>query len=242
MLAQFEYPTQREGGRVTLTPGGRLNATRIDVPGDLSSAAFFILAGSIAGQGELVLDSVGLNPTRTGILEILIRMGADLIVAEPEKSAGEDNSVEGEPSGTIIIRPARLHGIDVPAELVPLAIDEFPLVFVAAALAEGRTVISGAEELRHKESDRIGVMAAGLRTLGVDIEERPDGAVIHGGSLSGGEIDCAGDHRIAMAFAVAGIAAQAPIRILDTANVATSFPEFVEQARAVGMSLEAVDG
>ena len=242
MLAQFGYPTQREDGRVSLTPGGRLSATRIDVPGDLSSAAFFILAASIAGQGELVLDSVGLNPTRTGILDILMRMGADLIVAEPEKATSADVSADGERSGTIIVRPARLRGIDVPVELVPLAIDEFPLVFIAAALAEGRTVISGAGELRHKESDRIGVMAAGLRALGVDIEERPDGAVIHGGTLSGGEIDSAGDHRVAMAFAVAGIAAQAPIRILDTANVATSFPEFVDQARAVGMNLEAIDG
>jgi 3-phosphoshikimate 1-carboxyvinyltransferase len=162
-------------------------------------------------------------------------MGADLTVADSDLT-------EGERSGTIIVRPAQLKGIEVPAGLVPLAIDEFPLVFIAAALAEGRTVISGAEELRHKESDRISVMVAGLRVLGVDIEERPDGAVIHGGTLSGGEIDCAGDHRVAMAFAVAGIVAQAPIRILDTANVATSFPEFVADARAIGMSLEAVDG
>jgi 3-phosphoshikimate 1-carboxyvinyltransferase len=242
MLAQFGYPTLREGGSVSLAPGGCLQSTRINVPGDLSSAAFFILAASIAGQGELVLDSVGLNPTRTGILDILIRMGADLIVAEPQNATSDDVTPEGERSGTIIVRPSRLHGIDVPAELVPLAIDEFPLVFIAAALAEGRTVISGAGELRHKESDRIGVMAAGLRALGVDIQERPDGAVIHGGTLSGGEIDSAGDHRVAMAFAVAGIAAQAPIRIHNTANVATSFPEFVDQACAVGMNLEADDG
>jgi len=239
MLAQFGYPTQRAGGRISLLPGGRLTATRIEVPGDLSSAAFFLLAGSIAERGELVLENVGLNSTRTGILDILKRMGADLIVAGP---AGFEPSGGGESSGTIIVRPARLRGIDVPTELVPLAIDEFPLVFIAAALAEGRTVISGAEELRHKESDRISVMVAGLRALGVAIEERPDGAVINGGTLSGGEIDSAGDHRVAMAFAVAGIAAQAPIRILDTANVATSFPEFIDDARAIGMSLETGDG
>jgi len=224
MLAQFGYPTAREGGRISLLPGGQLTATRIDVSGDLSSAAFFLLVGSIACRGELVLENVGLNPTRTGILDIFRRMGADLMVAD---AAAADSPVKGESSGTIIVRPARLRGIDVPTELVPLAIDEFPLVFIAAALAEGKTVISGAEELRHKESDRIAVMAAGLRSLGVDIEERPDGAVIHGGILSGGEINSAGDHRVAMAFAVAGIAAQA----------ATSYPEFVEHARAIGMDI-----
>jgi len=242
MLAQFGYPTQREGGRVSLSPGGYLSATRIDVPGDLSSAAFFMLAGSIAGQGQLVLENVGLNPTRTGILQILQQMGADLVVADPDRSGDAEITTGGERSGTIIVRPSRLRGIDVPQELVPLAIDEFPLVFIAAALAEGRTVISGAGELRHKESDRIGVMAAGLRALGVNIEERPDGAVIEGGSLSGGEIDSAGDHRVAMAFAVAGMVAKTPIRILDSANVATSFPEFVDQACAVGMNLETIDG
>lgn len=231
MLAQFGCPTRRAGGRVSLLPGGRLTATRIAVPGDLSSAAFFILAGTIAGEGELVLENVGLNATRTGFLEILKRMGADLVVAGDATESG------GEDSGTITVRAARLHGIDVPSELVPLAIDEFPLVFIAAALAKGRTVIRGAGELRHKESDRIGVMVAGLRALGVVIEERPDGAVIHGGTLTGGEVDSAGDHRIAMAFAVAGIAAQAPIRILDSANVATSFPEFAKQAGAIGMSV-----
>jgi len=236
MLAQFGYPTRHEGGRISLLPGGHLTATRIDVPGDLSSAAFFLLAGTIAGAGELILENVGLNPTRTGILEILKRMGADLIVGGP---AGVDTI--GESSGTIIVQPSRLRGIDVPTELVPLAIDEFPLVFIAAALAEGRTVISGAEELRHKESDRISVMVAGLRSLGVDIEERPDGAVIHGGTLTGGEVDSAGDHRIAMAFAVAGIVAQAPIRILNTANVATSFPEFADHAQTIGMNLEVSD-
>jgi len=179
-------------------------------------------------------------------------MGADLMVGGAEAagsvSDGQANGqikgrTKGETSGTIIVRPARLQGIDVPTELVPLAIDEFPLVFIAAALADGKTVISGAEELRHKECDRIAVMVAGLKSLGVDIEERPDGAIIQGGNLSGGEIDSAGDHRVAMAFAVAGIAAQAPIRILDTANVATSFPGFVDLARTVGMSinLERID-
>ena len=242
MLAQFGYPTRRSEGRVSLSPGGRLTATRIDVPGDLSSAAFFVLAGCIAGHGELVLENVGLNPTRIGIIDILKRMGAKLVIVDSVSAENMHGPAAGERCGTIIVRPARLRGIEVPAELVPLAIDEFPLIFIAAALAQGRTVIRGAEELRHKESDRISVMANGLRALGVDIEERPDGAVIHGGSLLGGEVDSAGDHRVAMAFAVAGIAAQAPIRILDTANVATSFPAFAEVARATGMNLETGDG
>ncbi len=234
MLAQFGCPTCRRDGRVGLVPGDRLTATRIDVPGDLSSAAFFLLAGSIAGAGEIVLENVGLNPTRTGILEIFRRMGADIQVT-PATDAG------AEPVGTIVIRPARLRGIRVPPELVPLAIDEFPLVFVAAALADGQTVIAGAGELRHKESDRIGVMAAGLRALGIDVEEHEDGATINGGRLSGGEIDSAGDHRVAMAFAIAAAAATGPVRIHDTANVATSFPDFVAQARSIGLRLEAMN-
>jgi len=238
MLARFGYPTRHAGGRVSLMPGGRLTATRIDVPGDLSSAAFFLLAASIAGDGELVIENVGLNPTRTGILEILKRMGADILVPSP---GAIDTLGESESSGSIIVRPSRLHGIELPPELVPLAIDELPLVFIAAALADGQTVIRGAGELRHKESDRISVMVNGLRALGADIQERPDGAIIQGGTLCGGEINTGGDHRVAMAFAVAGIAAQAPIRILDTANVATSFPGFVGVAGDIGMQLETVD-
>jgi len=236
MLTMFGQRVTRDGQRITLVPAGRLVATDVDVPADLSSAAFFVLAATLAPAGELVLENVGLNPTRTGILEILGLMGADLDIRAQERR-------DGEPVGTITVRPARLRGIRVPPELVPLAIDEFPLVFVAAALAAGETVISGAEELRHKESDRIGVMAAGLRALGAVLEERPDGAVIQGGSLAAGEIDSAGDHRVAMAFAVGASAADGPVRILDTANVATSFPGFVASARAVGLDIsEHADG
>ena len=231
MLAMFGQPVRREGARSTLDPIGRLIAADVDVPADLSSAAFFLLAGCPATSGEIVLENVGLNPTRTGVLQILQRMGADLDVRQ--RPAGE-----GEPSGTIIVRPARLRGIDVPAELVPLAIDEFPLVFAAAALADGTTKISGAEELRHKESDRIGVMATGLRKLGVKIEERPDGAIITGGRLTGGQVDSAGDHRVAMAFAIAAMSADDTVRILDTANVATSFPGFAASARNIGLAIE----
>lgn len=230
MLAMFGQPVTRDGPRVSLEPAGRLVATDVNVPADLSSAAFFLLAGTLAAAGELVLENVGLNPTRTGILEILGLMGADLEIRA-------NDSGHGEPTGTLVIRPAALRGIRVPAELVPLAIDEFPLVFVAAASASGETIISGAEELRHKESDRIGVMVAGLRALGVDVEERADGAVIQGGSLAAGEVDSAGDHRVAMAFAVGASVADGPVRILDAANVATSFPGFASSARAVGLDI-----
>ncbi len=240
MLTMFGQPVIRDGGRVTLTPQGRLLATDVEVPADLSSAAFFLLAGTLAPAGELVLERVGLNPTRTGVLQILELMGADFDI---RADVSADVSGDGEPTGTIVVRPARLRGIRVPPELVPLAIDEFPVLFVAAACAEGITEISGAEELRHKESDRIGVMANGLRALGIAVDERPDGALISGGTLSGGEIDSVGDHRVAMAFAAGAIAASGEIRIRDAANVATSFPGFVNAARSVGLDVaETADG
>lgn len=230
MLSMFGWPTQSERNRVALRGGGRLTATRIDVPADLSSAAFFILAGCLAARAELVIDGVGLNPTRTGILRILELMGGDIEIDEQARDSGE-------PVGRIIVRPSRLRGVSIPPEFVSTAIDEFPLVFVAAAVAEGDTIISGAEELRYKESDRIKVMVDGLRALGADIEERPDGAVIHGGRLTGGAVDSAGDHRVAMAFAIAAVSAQGPIRIRDTDNVATSFPDFAAQARSAGLKI-----
>ena len=181
MLAQFGYPTHRRGPRVSISGGGILQGTRIDVPGDLSSAAFLLLAGCLARQGELTIDHVGLNPTRYGILKILEMMGANIEIW-PQNAA-----TAGEPVGRLVVRPSALRGSVIPPELVPLAIDEFPIIFVAAALAEGETLISGAAELRHKESDRIRVMAEGLRTLGVRVDERPDGARIHGtGSLRAG--------------------------------------------------------
>jgi 3-phosphoshikimate 1-carboxyvinyltransferase len=235
MLTMFGQPVRRDGNAVVLDPAGRLAATDVAVPADLSSAAFFLLAGAIADEGELVLDNVGLNPTRTGVLRILKLMGANIEIAPRRESASE-------PAGKLIVRPSRLRGIEVPPELVPLAIDEFPLVFVAAALADGDTVISGAAELRHKESDRIGVMATGLRALGAAVEERPDGALIRGGRLAGGDVDSHGDHRVAMAFAIGAAAADGAVRIRDAANVATSFPGFVPAARAVGLDVSEADG
>lgn len=230
MLVRLGCKVSRSGSTVTVGGGGRLVAAPIAVPGDLSSAAFMVLAGCIASRGELVIDGVGLNPTRTGILRILELMGADIRI---EHVAGE----VGEPVGRLVIRPGPLHGIEVPAELVPLAIDEFPVIFVAAALATGETVVRGASELRHKETDRIRVMADGLRALGIDVQELPDGARIRGGRFRSGTIDSAGDHRVAMSFAIGAARADGPVRILDTANVATSFPGFAAQARGIGLDV-----
>ena len=181
---------------------------------------------------ELRLRRVGMNPRRTGLLHVLRAMGA-CIVEENVQAQG------GEPVADLLVRHAPLHGIAVPQAHVADMIDEFPALFVAAACAEGATVVSGAAELRVKESDRIAAMATGLRTLGIEVEEAPDGATIHGGALHGGEIDSRGDHRIAMAFAVAAQLAKGPVRIGDVANVATSFPDFDELVRQLGFGLEA---
>jgi 3-phosphoshikimate 1-carboxyvinyltransferase len=231
MLAAFGQAVRRDGGRIGLMPVGELTATTIDVPGDLSSAAFVVLAAMLARSGELLIENVGLNPTRTGVLEIFRLMGADITVEADATVAGT------EPVGRLLVRPSRLKGATVPPALVPLAIDEFPAVFVAAALADGETVISGAEELRHKESDRIAVMVAGLRALGINAVETPDGARITGGVMRAGEINSQGDHRVAMAFAAAAVRATGPVRIRDTANVATSFPGFVALGERIGMDL-----
>lgn len=232
MLAGFGYPVTRTGASVRLAGGGRLQGGRIVVPADISSAAFFLVGASIAPGSVLVLEHVGLNPTRTGVIEILRRMGADIEI-EDQREVG------GEPVGRVAVRHAPLRGIDIPRELVPLAIDEFPAIFVAAACAEGETRLSGAEELRVKESDRIQVMADGLRSLGVDAEPQPDGMVIRGGAIGGGRVRAHGDHRIAMAFAMAALAARDEVVIDDCTEVDTSFPGFVNMARDAGLAISA---
>ncbi len=232
MLAAFGWPIEFQPGFARLAGGHRLAAIDVDVPADFSSAAFFIVAATLVPGSELRLEAVGMNPRRTGLLDALRLMGAD-IREENRREQG------GEPVTDLLVRHAPLHGIEVPVELVPDMIDEFPVLFVAAAYASGRTVVRGAAELRVKESDRIATMAAGLRALGVEVGETPDGAVITGGHLRGGTIDSHGDHRIAMGFAVAAQLADGEVRIDDVANVATSFPGFVELARAAGMGLAA---
>jgi 3-phosphoshikimate 1-carboxyvinyltransferase len=228
MLRGFGYPVTVDGSTASVESGHKLTATHIEVPADISSAAFFLVAGSIAEDSELVLEHVGINPTRTGVIDILKLMGGD-ITLENQREVG------GEIVADIRVRSAKLKGIDIPEDLVPLAIDEFPVLFVAASVAAGRTVLRGAEELRVKESDRIQVMADGLIALGVKAEPTPDGIIIEGGSIGGGEVWAHGDHRIAMSFSVASLRATAPIRIHDCANVATSFPNFLALSAQVGI-------
>jgi 3-phosphoshikimate 1-carboxyvinyltransferase len=234
MLAAFGWPIEFSQGFAKLSGGHRLRATDVDVPADFSSAAFFIVAATIIPGSELVLKNVGMNPRRTGLLSALRLMGADV---------REENTrdLDGERIADLIVRHAPLRGIDVPVELVPDMIDEFPALFIAAVAARGTTRITGAAELRVKESDRIAVMAKGLKALGATIEETPDGAIIEGGVLKGGNVDSAGDHRCAMSFVVAGALAKADVVIADCANVATSFPNFRQLARDCGLVVDRED-
>ncbi|MDX1804929.1 MAG: bifunctional prephenate dehydrogenase/3-phosphoshikimate 1-carboxyvinyltransferase [Alcanivorax sp.] len=231
MLGGFGYPVRRDGATSALTGGGMLTAGKLEVPADISSAAFFLVGAAIAAGSEVTLPHVGINPTRTGVIDILKLMGADIRL-ENQRDAG------GEPVADLVVKAAPLKGIEIPESLVPLAIDEFPAIFIAAACAEGDTVLRGAEELRVKESDRIQVMADGLAALGVDHEVFEDGIRITGGAFGGGEIQSHGDHRIAMSFAMAALRASGPITIHDCANVATSFPGFAQLAAHAGLHLE----
>jgi len=230
MLSAFGYPVKTEDNTMSLQGGGKLTACDIDVPTDISSAAFFMVMGAIAKDSELVIKHVGINPTRTGVIDILKLMGADITLEN-------DQEVGGEPVADVRVKSSQLKGIHVPENLVPLAIDEFPVLFVAASCAEGQTIVTGAHELRVKESDRIQVMADGLVELGVDATATDDGMVINGGSIKSGRVNSHDDHRIAMAFSVASLRAEGEIIIDDCDNVNTSFPTFVELANKVGLKL-----
>ena len=235
MLGSCGVRIDTEGLRTTLHPPERLSNQRFNVPGDFSSAAFFIVAGLLgAAHGGLLIQNVGLNPTRTGLLDVLRSMGGNIEILNPRESGAE-------PVADLLVHASALHGVQMPAALVPLAIDELPVLFVAAACASGETVVTGAEELRVKESDRIAAMSAGLKSLGVAHSVLPDGMRIEGRgegpAFGGGEIDSFGDHRIAMSFAVASLRAAKSISIRDVANVATSFPGFVGLARSVGLDI-----
>ncbi|MBB3168386.1 bifunctional prephenate dehydrogenase/3-phosphoshikimate 1-carboxyvinyltransferase [Simiduia aestuariiviva] len=230
MLRGFGYQVKSEGNTASLVSGGQLLSAKIDVPADISSAAFFLVAASITPGSDLTLTHVGMNPTRIGVINILREMGAHIEITD-------EAVVGGEPVANLHVKYAPLHGIEIPEDQVPLAIDEFPVLFIAASCAKGRTVLRGAEELRVKESDRIQVMVDGLVALGISATPTPDGAIIEGGTLGGGVVESHGDHRIAMAFSVASLRATAPIKILNCANVATSFPNFGELATQVGMQL-----
>lgn len=230
MLAGFGYPVKREGSKAIINASGKLSATEIDVPSDISSAAFFLVGASIAEGSDVLLKHVGINPTRTGVIDILRLMGAHIEILN-------ERVVGGEPVADLHVLSRPLMGIDIPEELVPLAIDEFPVLFVAAACASGQTRLSGAKELRVKESDRIQVMADGLQILGVDAQPTEDGMVINSSPIGSGEVISHGDHRIAMAFSIAGLRAGGPITIHDCENVNTSFPEFKDIATQLGLQL-----
>jgi len=238
LLRIFGYPVHTSGSRTCLSSGGRLSGLHLEIPGDISSAAFFLVGACIAEGSDLTLTNVGMNPTRTGILHILGAMGADIEILNPREAGGE-------PVADLRVRSAPLRGVRIPHDQVPLAIDEFPALFIAAACAEGETILTNAEELRVKESDRIRVMADGLAALGVDAEPRPDGIRIRGagsGAMLGAsgvttEVDSHGDHRIAMSFAVSGLRALGPIEVSDCANVNTSFPGFPALAKEAGLAI-----
>jgi 3-phosphoshikimate 1-carboxyvinyltransferase len=231
MLRGFGVEVQVEGLTASIIGGQSLKATSLTVPGDISSAAFFLVGAAMSPGSEITVSGVGMNPTRTGVIDILKLMGANIAVKN-ERTSG------GEPVADLQIVGTQLQGIEVPENLVSLAIDEFPILFVAAASATGKTVITGAEELRVKETDRIQVMAEGLRAMGGEIEDKPDGAVITGKRLQGGVADSCGDHRTAMSFAMASLIADGPVRVLDCANVNTSFPGFASVATAAGLNIQ----
>lgn len=240
MLLSCGVQLHTEGLRTTIHPPQRLLRQSLNVPGDFSSAAFFIVAGLLgAAPDGLLIRNVGLNPTRTGLLDILRRMGGRIEVLRARESGAE-------PVADLLVHASPLAGIEVPAALVPLAIDEFPVLFIAAACAEGETVVTGAQELRVKESDRIAAMSRGLTALGVEHQVMPDGMRIQGRAagpaFSGGEVDSHGDHRVAMSFSVASLRAAKSILIRDVANVATSFPGFAALACSVGLGVSESEG
>jgi 3-phosphoshikimate 1-carboxyvinyltransferase len=231
MLRGFGYEVDSNDDTASLSGGGRLTSTRINVPADISSAAFFMVAAAIVPGSDITLRHVGVNPTRIGVINILRQMGANVELFNPAQ-------VGDEPVADIRVRYAPLKGIAIPEDQVPLAIDEFPVLFVAAACAEGKTILTGAEELRVKESDRIQSMADGLVTLGIDAVATDDGIHIEGGEIGSGEVESFDDHRIAMAFSIAALRANGPITVKEANNVATSFPNFISLARQVGINIK----
>ncbi|MAA84828.1 MAG: 3-phosphoshikimate 1-carboxyvinyltransferase [Halieaceae bacterium] len=234
MLTGFGYGVACDNGVISLEGGGKLTGADIDIPADISSAAFFMVGASIAPGSDLTLEHVGINPTRDGVITILRAMGADIQIHN-------ERQVGGEPVADLRIRHAPLTGIDIPIEAVPLAIDELPAVLIAAACADGVTVLRGAEELRVKESDRIASMAEGLSQLGIENRVQPDGIEVVGGEMTGGVITTHHDHRIAMSFAMAALRASDRIKVSDCAHVATSFPGFAALAVQTGLRLEAAE-
>jgi 3-phosphoshikimate 1-carboxyvinyltransferase len=228
MLRAMGADIRREGPAVRLEPPDGLAPLDFEVPGDISSAAFWFVAGAIHPDAEVTLRKVGINPTRSGILDALSMMGADIDIIE-ERMAGE------EPVADVVVRSSRLRGVEVGGELALRMMDELPVFAVAAALAEGRTVVRDAEELRVKETDRIAALAAQLGRLAVAFEERPDGFTIEGGgALSGAHVTGGGDHRMTMALAIAGLVAGGETVVEDAGSVSVSYPGFWQDLEAIG--------
>jgi len=232
MLKGLGYEVNVANSQMCLTGGGELTATQIQVPSDISSSAFFMVAAAIAPKADITLTGVNVNPTRTGVIDILKLMGADLTLSNQRE-------IGGELLADIRVQSSVLKGINIPQALVPLAIDEFPAVFIAASCAQGETVLTGARELRVKESDRIQVMADGLDILGIENQVLEDGIKIQGGTFKKPTaiIESHHDHRISMAFAVASLRCNHPIEINGVDNVMTSFPNFVQLANSAGMDI-----
>jgi 3-phosphoshikimate 1-carboxyvinyltransferase len=231
MLTTFSYPLHKAGHRIVINAASECQGTDVIVPGDISSAAFFIVAATLVKGSDLILRNVGINPTRTGVIQILKSMGAQIKISH-KRLCGEELVAD------IHVKYSPLEGIDIPLSMVPLAIDEFPAIFIAASCAKGKTVLQGAKELRHKESDRLTAMADGLTILGIKAEVFDEGIAIQGGELQGGVVDSRGDHRIAMSFAIAGAVAKGAVTIRNCANVATSFPHFIKIAQRIHLAIE----
>lgn len=230
MLRSMGCEVRSEGARISLQGGQALTGCEIDIPADLSSAAFVMLAAILSEDARITISNVGVNPTRTGIIDAFKAMGANIKLTNKRQFGDE-------PVADIVVVSSKLQGTAIDPALVSLAIDEFPVLFVAAAAASGQTTFDGIGELRVKESDRIAAMAEGLRILGIRVDETHDGAVVHGGRMGGGAIPSHGDHRIAMAFAIAGSVSQESITALDIDNVETSFPDFANLMRDIGLTV-----
>ena len=232
MLKGFGYDVISSPNKISLLGGGTLKGCEIEVPSDISSAAFFMVAGCISENSSIHLNSVNINPTRTGVIDILKLMGGNIELSNERLQAGELIA-------DIKVTSSRLKGIEIPENLVPLAIDEFPVLFIAASCAEGETILTGAKELRVKESDRIQVMADGLASLGINNEVLEDGIRISGGEFKKqtNSIRSHHDHRISMAFAIASVRSKFDIEIEGVDNVKTSFPNFIELANSIGMKI-----
>ena len=233
MLQYFKYPIQYNDQKIELSTGKLSSIDKLEIPCDFSSAAFLILATILAKNSHIVLKNIGLNPTRIGFLKILEMMGANI------KTTIDQNQFE--PYGTIEIKSSQLHGISVPRYLIPLSIDELPLVFLAAACAKGKTTVRNADELRLKESDRIKSMKTTLTEFSINVVEHNDGLTIEGGTITGGEIDSFGDHRVAMTALIASVCSEDDVLVKNTKNIDTSFPDFVAKMNKIGLNIQPLE-